>query len=108
ASREQRLALLSGLCDADGFATTQPNGTGSLEFTSTSRDLAESALFLARSLGIKAMIREGRATLDGRDMGAKFRIVMAVSRQNAPLTFSRRLAALPSRSPSQRSMRDAV
>ena len=67
----QRLALLQGLCDSDGHA--KPNGA--VEFTTTSPPLRDGILELLASLGIKARAREGRATLDGKDCGPKWRIV---------------------------------
>ena len=63
ASVEQRLALLRGLMDTDGYV--DENGT--CEFTNTKRDLAEGVLELVRTLGIRASIGEGRATQGGRD-----------------------------------------
>lgn len=69
-SMEQRLALLQGLMDTDGYC----GESGGAEFTSTNRELAEAVQELAVSLGSKAAIREGRATLDGRDCGPKYRV----------------------------------
>lgn len=69
-SARQRLALLQGLVDTDGHVSSR----GQTEFTSTNRRLADAVLFLARSLGVKASISEGRAMLDGRDCGAKYRV----------------------------------
>lgn len=71
----QRLELLRGLMDSDGCA----NANGSVEFTSTNRRLADAVLELAVSLGDKAAIREGRATLRGRDCGPKYRIKWSAS-----------------------------
>jgi DNA segregation ATPase FtsK/SpoIIIE-like protein len=70
AGPKQRLALLQGLMDTDGNVT---NG-GSVEFTNTNRLLAEAVVELAVSLGHKAVLREGRATLHGRDCGPKYRV----------------------------------
>jgi len=47
-SVEQRLELLRGLLDTDGSCTKN----GSVEFTSTNKQLAEQVLLLTRSLGI--------------------------------------------------------
>ena len=65
ASKDQRLALLQGLCDTDGHCTKK----GLVQFTNTKKQIAESVLYLARSLGIKARIQERRAQLDGEDYG---------------------------------------
>lgn len=54
ASADQRLALLQGLMDTDGTISRE----GNAYFTSTTRDLAESVRFLARSLGWRATINE--------------------------------------------------
>lgn len=68
ASRAQRLAMLQGLMDTDGTVTDG----GSAEFTNTNRRLAEGVHELVMSLGWKARLVEGRATLNGRDVGPKW------------------------------------
>jgi phage terminase large subunit-like protein len=65
ASKEQRLALLQGLLDTDGTC----GKSGKVQFCSTKKQLAESALTLAASLGMKPTIREKRAKLYGKDCG---------------------------------------
>ena len=67
----QREALLQGLMDTDG---TIEAARGQVEFCSTLRPLAEAVRFLARSLGWRATLRIGRATLNGRDCGPKYRV----------------------------------
>ncbi len=67
----QRVALLQGLIDTDGHVTPD----GQVEFCSTSQALALGALELVRSLGVKASLIHGRATLDGRDCGPKYRVM---------------------------------
>ncbi len=69
-SRNQRLALLEGLMDTDGWASK----TGSVEFTSTTKALVDGVYELIVSLGWKARIVEGRATLYGKDCGPKWDI----------------------------------
>jgi hypothetical protein len=71
ASVEQRRELLAGLMDTDGCVCRK---SGRLEFTSVIEVLARGALDLALSLGFKATLREGRAKLNGRDCGAKYRV----------------------------------
>jgi hypothetical protein len=73
ASAGQRLALLQGLMDTDGYCREN----GSCEFTTTRSSLADGFLALARSLGIKARMAEGRATYQGKDCGPKFRITFS-------------------------------
>lgn len=78
ASEEQRLALLQGLMDTDGYAQETK---GSVEFISTKRHLAEQVAELARSLGQKAVVAEGVATLNGREIGPKYRVTWRATRQ---------------------------
>lgn len=70
-SEEQRLALLRGLLDTDGSVG---NHGSSATFASTNRSLAEGAAELARSLGCRVSIGEGRARLNGRDCGPVWRL----------------------------------
>jgi predicted phage terminase large subunit-like protein len=70
ASKEQRLALLQGLMDTDGNCLT--NGT--VEFLNTNQSLTEGVAHLARSLGHKVTIREGRAKLNGKDYGPTWKV----------------------------------
>lgn len=69
ASARDRRELLAGLMDTDGHA-----GKSTVEFTSTRKALAEAVFELAASLGERVSIREGRATINGRDAGPKWRV----------------------------------
>lgn len=69
-SAEQRWQLLRGLMDTDG--TCMKDRT--CEFTSVNAPLASAVLDLALGLGLKATMLVGRATLNGRDCGAKYRV----------------------------------
>lgn len=69
-SAAQRLALLQGLIDTDGHVSSK----GQVEFTNTNLTLAEGVRELVYSLGAKAVLTVGRATIDGRDVGAKYRV----------------------------------
>jgi predicted phage terminase large subunit-like protein len=73
----QRLELLRGLCDSDGYADHK-----SVEFCSKDRRLAEGVYELVVSLGEKAVLNEGRATLDGHDYGPKYRVTWRWARFN--------------------------
>ncbi|MDP7706811.1 terminase TerL endonuclease subunit [Mycobacterium sp. TY815] len=98
-SAEQRMELLRGLMDTDG-GVNQGRNTPRVEFTSTRRELADAALFLARSLGWKATIREGRAAFEGRDCGPKWRVTWTAYRERSPFALARktdRLAIAPER-----------
>jgi hypothetical protein len=77
AGREQRLSLLQGLMDTDGYVA----GDGRCEFTTINERLARDVLMLCRGLGIKARYAEGRAKLNGVDRGAKFRISFTTTKK---------------------------
>jgi deoxycytidine triphosphate deaminase len=67
----QRLALLQGLMDTDGFVD---DIAGRCEFTSTREALADGFVELAASLGFRPVKTVGRATLRGVDCGPKYRV----------------------------------
>jgi phage terminase large subunit-like protein len=69
ASKETRLEILRGMMDADGYIESSK-----VEFCTTKPELAHEFLELARSLGEKPTMLEGRAKLYGKDCGPKFRI----------------------------------
>jgi len=70
ASYEQRLALVQGLMDTDGYIATN----GLCEFSVTDAELAKWFLDLIQTLGIKATMHEGDAKLYGRVTGRRYRI----------------------------------
>lgn len=70
ASREQRLKLLQGLIDTDGYVSKE----GQIEFCTVNEDLANGVSELVFSLGRKASISIGRALLNGKDYGKKYRV----------------------------------
>ena len=74
-SYEQRLELMRGLLDTDGHI----DKTGRVEFCNTNKRMAYSVLELARTLGIVATIITGRATLNGKDCGEKYRVCFTTS-----------------------------
>lgn len=69
-SIDQRLALLQGLMDTDGYCSVK----GQNEFTSTNSQLAEAVFELATGLGWRPTKYEGRAMLYGKDCGPKWRV----------------------------------
>ena len=71
-SVEQRRALLAGLMDTDGYA---PKSGRSVEFCSTSLQIAQAVHELAASLGYKPRMIVGEAKLNGRTVGNKYRIL---------------------------------
>lgn len=70
AGTEQRMALLRGLMDSDGHVDER----GWAEFTSISYELARGVLELVTTLGQKARLCRGDATLDGRIISDKYRV----------------------------------
>lgn len=85
-SRSQRLAVLQGLMDTDGYAS---NKDQCVEFTNTNERLANDVAELVRSLGWSASVRKGVAKLDGVEIGPKFRIVWRPSEPVFRLTRKR-------------------
>ncbi len=73
----QRLALLQGLMDTDGYVD---DVAGRCEFTSTREQLADSVVELAASLGFRPIKSSGRATLYGVDKGPNYRVTFMPDR----------------------------
>ena len=102
ADSAQRLALLQGLMDTDGFVD---DVAGRCEFTSTNEDLADGVVELAASLGFRPFKTYGRASLHGIDHGPKyrvkftpdrpvFRLTRKLARQKAPSARYHRFRAI--------------
>jgi deoxycytidine triphosphate deaminase len=66
----QRLALLQGLMDSDGYVDDQ----GRCEFVDMREDIAWAVHELAASLGLRPVHRKKRALLDGVDCGPAFQV----------------------------------
>jgi phage terminase large subunit-like protein len=71
ASVTQRRALLAGLMDSDGYVSAD----GRMEFTSVNEHLARDVLELVRSLGCIPTLNKGTATLNGVEIGPKYRLL---------------------------------
>jgi deoxycytidine triphosphate deaminase len=69
-SVEQRLALLQGLMDSDGYA----DEIGRCEFVSIQPQLADAVHELAASLGMRPVLRKKQVTLNGIDMGVAYQV----------------------------------
>ena len=80
---KQRLALLQGLMDTDGYVD---DIAGRCEFTSTNETLADAVVELAASLGLRPVKWTGRATLYGMDCGPKYRVKFTPDRPVFRLT----------------------
>jgi predicted phage terminase large subunit-like protein len=81
ASYEQRRDLLRGLMDTDGSVYANESGYSRCEFTTVNSRLANDVLHLTRGLGIHSKVHESRATLDGRDISARWRIRFTTSEE---------------------------
>ncbi len=90
ASKSQRLALLQGLMDSDGYIAEG----GTCEFTSTKERLALETWELCLSLGLKATIAVGRAMLYGKDCGPKYRVCFTTYKTTPVFRLSRKLNRL--------------
>lgn len=92
-SRAQRLALLQGLMDTDGTISKQ----GQCELTLTTRRLAQDAVELIRSFGIRARISESDAAISEngtrRVVGSRYRIQFTTT--EPVFRLSRKAARLP-------------
>ena len=75
AGNNQRLNLLRGLMDTDGCITDY----GRCEFTSMSEVLAKSVFELVCSLGIRPTLITGKASVNGKDCGTKYRVFFTPS-----------------------------
>lgn len=73
AGTEQRLALLQGLLDGDGAISSNGN-TSRVEYSTAIPELAEQVLFLVRSLGWRATLKDSKATLDGVEKKRRHRV----------------------------------
>lgn len=87
ASAEQRLALLQGLIDTDGNASSI---NGCITFAQASRPIAEQVRTLACSLGFKARLTPARTT-------QSWHVVFQATQADQPCLLPRKLAALPTR-----------
>ena len=76
ASERQRVALLQGLMDTDGYV----DKAGGCEFTSTRECLADAVVELAASLGLRPVKSKKRATLNGIDCGPAYLVKFSPDR----------------------------
>lgn len=93
ASSAQRLALLQGLMDTDGYCSP----AGQCEFTTTSAAIRDDLLELVRSLGMKPSLDVDKATLGGRVIGEKYRIQFWGTAESPVFRLKRKLARLTTR-----------
>lgn len=93
-SVDQRLSLLRGIMDTDGYVAINQSGARRCEVIQVKQQVANDILWLARSLGFKATITQGRATLAGRDVGPKYRVSFPATLDCPPFTLERHLSRL--------------
>jgi deoxycytidine triphosphate deaminase len=70
AGYEQRLSLLQGLMDSDGYVDDR----GRCEFLSTLEHLSDAVVELAASLGLRPVKRKKRVTLDGVEQAPGYQV----------------------------------
>lgn len=102
ASKEQRLELLRGLMDTDGFIS---KGQGQCEFVQKNRRIAYDVYALIASLGLRPRIAEKEATISGKNCGTVYRILFHSYREEPVFKLSRKVERLHSR-PEKRGLQD--
>jgi phage terminase large subunit-like protein len=90
ASIEQRMDLMRGLMDTDGYVSK----AGQCLFYTTCRALRDGFMELAYSLGYKPKCCESRATLYGKDCGPKWGIQFWGTSDNPPVYLTRKAERL--------------
>jgi len=98
-SYNQRLELFNGLMDSDG---TVDKHRGICEFCNANKNLAEQFNVLARSLGYKSNITEGRATLYGRYISPKYRVVFVANKNDRVFKLKRKQERVNNKKPVDR------
>jgi hypothetical protein len=88
ASIQQRLDLLQGIMDTDGYSSLEK---GDCELTISNKTLALNCLELARSLGFEPQFGVGEATINGRSYGPKYRIRFRPHKRLPPFRIRRKL-----------------
>lgn len=89
ASIKQRLELLRGLCDSDGYCSKV-----NVEFCSMDEGITNAVYELVVSLGERATIITGRAMLNGKYCGEKYRVCWRWSNFN-PFSLPRKAEIMP-------------
>ncbi len=90
ASQRQRMDLLRGLMDTDGYVSS----AGQCEIVQVKADLFGDIVELLRTLGYKPTVTVDRAQLDGRDCGPRYRVQFWPTAEDAPATLTRKLQRL--------------
>ena len=85
-SIEQRMELLRGLMDTDGFVEKR----GQCEFVQSNRRLVEDFSELLASLGIKHTVREKTARCNGREVGSVYSVLFFVDQTRSCFKLQRK------------------
>ncbi len=93
ASYDQRMALLQGLMDTDGYVPKN----GQCEIALCNGKLARDVYDLIITLGYKCTILESDAVLEGRVVGKRWRMQFKANREKPPVRLARKLKNLPKR-----------
>jgi replicative DNA helicase len=85
-SPTQRHALLQGLLDTDGSVT----GSGGVEFSTTSEQLAKDVQFLVESLGGHAHWHQRQTSFEGKDGLPSYRLIVVLPPEFPPFRLARK------------------
>lgn len=93
-NRKARLSVLQGLLDTDGYGGH--DGSSNVEFSSTSKGLCQDVVYLARSLGWRAKLSDGRFTQythkgEKRTGAESWRVAIRVGTSDPPFRVQRKL-----------------
>lgn len=102
ASKPQRLALLQGLMDTDGFISA---GQGQCEFTQKSERIARQVYRLIASLGMRPRLMERDVTCNGAPAGKAWRVLFHAYKDTPVFRLSRKADRLRDR-PDARGLQD--
>ena len=92
ASIEQRLALLQGLMDTDGYCS---NKHGQCEIQQKNEKVAEGIIEIARSLGFIVTVHKKMSMCNGKECGYVTRITFHADKQLPPFRMKRKYDRLP-------------
>ena len=95
ASEQQRMELLRGLMDTDGYVSM----TGSCEYTSIDKKLAEDVLFLLRTLGFKSQMGIGDAKINGIFISKKYRVLFMPNKTDEVCGLERKMNRVRNKKP---------
>lgn len=101
-SREQRLELLRGLMDTDGFIS---KGQGQCEFVQKDKQIAYDVYALIASLGMRPRIMEKKTGIGGKFCGIAYRILFHAYKDVPVFKLARKLERMRER-PAQRGLQE--